>query len=1184
MDDKSHSKKLTHSSYTVGWVCALPKELIAASAMLDETHPSLPRHRNDHNAYTLGRIGAHNVVMACLPKGEIGNNNSATVAARMVSTFPSIKFGLMVGIGGGVPKTVRLGDVVVSIPSDGFGGVVQWDFGKTEQGGTFKRIGSLNGPPTELLTVLANLEKEHEMKGSAIPQYLKELETNYPRLVPKYTRSEALKDILFKANYNHVAEGQVVKEEGCEVDGEDDEEDGEYEEDEDPGCAHCDTSKSVRRKPREMRVHYGLIASGNQVIKDAAFRDEINKQLGGKVLCFEMEAAGLMNDFPCIVIRGICDYADSHKNKAWQEHAAAVAAAFAKELLSYVQAQEVDLMPLIGTLTGLREVAEEHRDIAQKQLDIQEHITKQMLSREQAECHRLFRLTSNGKDTTYEWYKNRVEDRVDGTCEWFLNHENFKTWLKQDSGPLLVSADPGCGKSVLAKYLINSGLPRTATICYFFFKDQDQNTVRQALCALLHQLFIEKPHLITHAMEQFKKNGPGLIDSTRSLWTVLGSAVQDPQAGPITFVLDALDECAQSEFVDLVRNVEDQFRHNKSGRSKLKYLLTSRPYEQIVSEFQGMLNTFPYIRIPGEEESDSISLEVNHVILHKLKQLAEKKKLSENVSHRLESLFLGISHRTYLWVYLVFNYLMGEEFKKTSKGVDTIMELMPKTINEAYEQILNKSKDDPMVRKALSIILAASRPLSLSEMNMAMNIDDKSQTIEDVDLEEEEDFKLRLRSWCGLFVSIHHGKLYFLHQTAREFLLADQQLPETLQPGLNWHHSISIRHAHSALAEICVRYLYFFISYTNMEDNPNRKDNAFFDYSSTYWGVHFHVASITSAASIIPIVLQICDPQSSICRTWFDIYWKTKYGSTCEHFTSLMISSYFGHEAVLKLLLEKNANIEVTYSPYSRTLLLWAAHNGHEAVVKLLLENNANIEAKDSPYSRTPLLWAAHNGHEAVVKLLLENNASIETKDTPYSYSRTPLLWAAHNGHEAVVKLLLENNANIEAKDTPYSGTPLLWAAHNGHEAVVKLLLENNANIEAKNGDNGQTPLLWAAENGHVAVVKLLLENNANIEAKDTTYSRTPLLWAVHNGHEAVVKLLLEKNANIEAKDSDDGPTPLLWAIHNENEAVAKLLLENNANIMAKDKRNRTPLSRAIQYGREPMVKLLLEKAGLMST
>jgi nucleoside phosphorylase len=289
-------------------------------------------------------------VVACLPKGEIGGNNSATVAARMTSTFPSIRFGLMVGIGGGVPKSVRLGDVVVSTPTDRFGGVVQWDFGKTEQGGTFKRTGALNRPPTELLAALTKLEKEHAMKGSKILQYLEELKKNWPKLAPKYTRSESLKDVLFKADCKHVEKPVVCdmgnSNNGFEnVKGEDD--DQVEDKEEGYNCINCDQSKIVHRKPRDICVHYGLIASGNQVIKDAIFRDEINKRLGGKVLCFEMEAAGLMNDFPCIVIRGICDYADSHKNKDWQEHAAAVAAAFAKELLSVVPAQEVQQMPTI---------------------------------------------------------------------------------------------------------------------------------------------------------------------------------------------------------------------------------------------------------------------------------------------------------------------------------------------------------------------------------------------------------------------------------------------------------------------------------------------------------------------------------------------------------------------------------------------------------------------------------------------------------------------------------------------------------------------------------------------------------------------------------------------------------------------------------------------------------------------
>ena len=201
-DGKSHATELTYSNYTVGWVCALPKELIAATAMLDESHVDLPKPPNDHNAYTLGRVGEHNVVIACLPKGEIGNTNSATVAARMTSTFQSIKFGLMVGIGGGVPKSVRLGDVMVSTPTDGFGGVIQWDFGKTGQGGTFKRTGALNRPPSELLTALTKLEREHAMRGSKIPQYLEALKKNWPKLAPKYTRSaDRIRTVTLGSNF-----------------------------------------------------------------------------------------------------------------------------------------------------------------------------------------------------------------------------------------------------------------------------------------------------------------------------------------------------------------------------------------------------------------------------------------------------------------------------------------------------------------------------------------------------------------------------------------------------------------------------------------------------------------------------------------------------------------------------------------------------------------------------------------------------------------------------------------------------------------------------------------------------------------------------------------------------------------------------------------------------------------------
>lgn len=331
-DCESHSAGLTHNDYTVGWVCALSKEQTAATAMLDQRHADLSKQSNDPNTYTLGSVGKHNVVIACLPKGQVATNLAATVATWMISTFPSIKFGLMVGIGGGIPPKVRLGDIVVSTPVSQFPGVVQWDFGKAKQGGKFERIGSLNNPPNVLLTALTKLETEYELNGSRISEYLDKLKQKWPRLAPKYLRSESLEDVLFKADYGHVNKSTM---DCAAITYNDEEEEGE-------NCQLCDRTQVVKRKPRDVRVHYGLIASGNQVIKDASFRDKVNRDLGGNILCFEMEAAGLMNNFPCIVIRGICDYADSHKNKNWQEHAAAVAAAFAKELLEYVQPRDID--------------------------------------------------------------------------------------------------------------------------------------------------------------------------------------------------------------------------------------------------------------------------------------------------------------------------------------------------------------------------------------------------------------------------------------------------------------------------------------------------------------------------------------------------------------------------------------------------------------------------------------------------------------------------------------------------------------------------------------------------------------------------------------------------------------------------------------------------------------------------
>jgi nucleoside phosphorylase len=301
---------LRPEDYTVGWVSALPVELAAAAELLDEEYEDIPQDPNDTNLYTLGRIGEHNIVIACLPAGQTGTNSAAAVAVQMKAKFASIRFGLMVGIGGGVPSNesdIRLGDVVVSQPYMQHGGVVQYDFGKTTPSG-FVRTSSLNTPPTILLNALVKLQANNTRRRSVPPEYLSAL-----CCVPEFARGNAGPDILFESTYNHVGG---------------------------PTCENCSTDRLLERTKRgslEIMVHYGTIASGNQVIRDGVIRDRLSSELGG-VLCFEMEAAGLMNSFPCLVIRGICDYADSHKNKRWQPYAAATAAACAKEVLSVIPA------------------------------------------------------------------------------------------------------------------------------------------------------------------------------------------------------------------------------------------------------------------------------------------------------------------------------------------------------------------------------------------------------------------------------------------------------------------------------------------------------------------------------------------------------------------------------------------------------------------------------------------------------------------------------------------------------------------------------------------------------------------------------------------------------------------------------------------------------------------------------
>jgi nucleoside phosphorylase len=311
--------------YAIGWISAVVTEYVAAQSFLDERHDSLPSvNIHDDNSYTLGRIGSHNVVMVCL--ADYGTSQATKVATDLFHSFPNIRACLMVGIGGGVPSKkhdIRLGDIVVSRPASGYGGVFQYDHGKAFQGQDFQPTQFLNEPPQFLRAAAIALEAQHIAHGNRLEARVEEVLLVNPRLRKGFSRPPAASDRLYKSDFVHQNQ------------------DGNCSEDD--GCGN-DIAQLINREERgeyddNPAIHYGLIASGNQVVKDALFRD---KNIGKNVLCFEMESAGLIKFFPCLVIRGVCDYADSHKNKRWRGYAAMVAAAYAEALLGKITPSRIE--------------------------------------------------------------------------------------------------------------------------------------------------------------------------------------------------------------------------------------------------------------------------------------------------------------------------------------------------------------------------------------------------------------------------------------------------------------------------------------------------------------------------------------------------------------------------------------------------------------------------------------------------------------------------------------------------------------------------------------------------------------------------------------------------------------------------------------------------------------------------
>ncbi|KAF5548211.1 ankyrin 3 [Fusarium napiforme] len=1146
MEDESIRER-----YTVAWICALHIEMAAARAMLDEEHSEYPQQGNDTNSYVLGSIRNHNVVIACLPDAQYGLNNAASVLSNMRRTFPNIEIGLMVGIGGGVPlkADIRLGDIVVGVR------VMQYDMGKTLNGG-FQRTGVPKIPDSTIRTVISNLRSRHELTGSRVPLILREKMGSYAAYsLP----SEP--DRLFAASYHHS--------------------------DPDLPCDKCDSSKIETRKIRsstDPAIYYGGIGSANTVMKDSTIRDEIARELD--VLCFEMEAAGLMDIMPCLPIRGICDYSDSHKSKEWQRYAAATAAAYAFEFLEVWRGASQE------SYVGQTQVQNESSAVSERHQDI-----LNSLDFEQIDARKLIIKAAHSK-----------------TCRWFLKHPDYLSWIDQQQtfehhGFLWIRGKPGAGKSTIMKFIYQQSKKKdrkhqTLTASFFFNARGEilEKTVSGMYRSLLLQLFHGFPDLecVLDDPELLPRNQSG-CPPLNALKDLLRAAIAKLGQRSFRCFIDALDECDEQQVMDLVEYFEDLAEQCTEDNVDLRICFSSRHYPYIDIKFG--------IRIILEEQVGHAS-DLESYIKSNLR-IKDKRLLAE-----LQEKMLEKAAGVFLWVVLVVD-IMNKENCRGRLALRRRLEQVPSGLSDLFKDLLKRDNSN-MEELQLSLlwILLSERPLKPEEYYHAIwsglrlgGLADLE--IPEVGMEDSEDCFARcvISSSKGLaeITKAKQPRVQFIHESVRDFLIKDKGLHE-LWPelGPDWESV-----GHDRLKMCCYSYFEFFVEkeLPEVEDHATAKHRVaagtqaypFLQYANASgssrtplsWACengHFGIARVLAERDNQPIDVDRSAP------------------------SPLMLASKNGHIDIARWLLNRNADIYREYRKESA--ICFAASNGHAEIVEFLLDEGQHINTWG--VNASPIIsLAAENGHEEVVKLLLARKARVEAKN---NRKMTPLHCAAKKeGFKATMQELLRCGADINARDGT-SRTPLMLATQCASIDEIGFLISQGADVTAQDRE-GETCLHKAMGRSKETfeIVQLLLENGARADARDKsgeTCLHAFARWgAVIHPSDDLIQLVASRGAHINAKD-DDGNTPL--HIMTQNGAVEALsrfadfpgldlnarnhlgktplhfaaslltagpgvlsvLIEKGADINSLDNESRTPFDDAMQREYEPVIQFLFNKGG----
>ncbi|KAF2684925.1 Pfs, NB-ARC and ankyrin domain protein, partial [Lentithecium fluviatile CBS 122367] len=1027
-------RQLRREEYTVGWVCALPVELAAAKAMLDEKHEDISRDvsDNDENVYCMGSVAGHNVVIACLPAGHIGNNPAAAVATQMQAAFKGIRFGLMVGIGGGVPSAdadIRLGDVVVSQPQQRFGGVVQYNFGKTTPSG-FERTGSLNSPPQILLSAVSTVRANVMLGDSTLSYHLSRLER-----IPTFQRSRTGPDIL---------EAEAV-------------------------------------------VHYGTIASGNQVIKDATERDRVSAELGG-VLCFEMEAAGLMNSFPCLVIRGICDYADSHKNKKWQAHAAGTAAAYAKELLSVIPAVDQSVQRSYC-----------HKWCIQTDVMVERCLPSSSLNRAPHKLAMEFNLTVLVPIHHQEQTRTSLNDeqrqglleslrfkQIDArqmtiktahakTCRWLLKNVQYLKWLDttkldEHHGFLWIKGNAGTGKSTLMKFaLVNARKTmKDRIVLSFFFNARGEDIEKSTIGtyrSLLLQLLERLPAL------QSVLDSLDLLASTFStdhqwsvepLKTLLEQAIRALGESSVVCFIDALDECEEKQVREMIQFFEHIGELAVSNGIRFQVCFSSRHYPHIT-----IRNGLELI-LEGQEGHTQ---DITNYVETELK--IGKSKTAQQVRVELQEKASGI----FMWVVLVVGILNKESDRGQVHTLRRKLQEIPGDLHELFRDILTRDSHnrDGLVL-CIQWVLFAKQPLSPEQLYHAIlsSIDPEAVTEWDPEEITKDVTKLFiLDSSKGLVEATvsKEPRVQFIHESVRDFLLKENGLSKIWPEfGSNFQGQ-----SHERLKQCCMKQISIDVA-TPLEipDSLPKASSQqaadlrklavqkfpFLEYAVQNALYHANMAAGHDIA-------QAHFLESFPYPRWVtlnNLFQKHEVRKHTKHVSCLYLLAELNMANLIRVLRSASRCMDVENERYGCPLFAAAATSSEEALE--LCVKSVEVQQAD-------------RSHDAAVEEHRSQHKSAQRtarRDFVYSKAKGFLLCAAELGHDGVLALLVRSGRfEIDSKDSK-DRTVLWWASKNGCEMAASSLLDaGSAMVNSKDKDNN-TPLYVAAEQGNKAVVEVLLE------------------------------------------------------------------------------------------------------------